>query len=115
MTTAMAAIKQSDGFWWEARRFCDERDLSDDKVEQIAHALRHEAFMTAIQPFLKIKTDMMMIKGPKMTLYPDGRFESVYEWTEEENKVLAQVDELIADAAKRHGLAPQEIDDQPRP
>lgn len=105
---ATMAMTPYDDFWYEARRFCDERDLPDEKVEMIAHALRVEAYRTAIQPFLKIKSDIMLGKIPKMTLHPDGRLESVYEWTEEEKKAFAQVDELIADVAKRHGLSLQE-------
>lgn len=105
---ATMAMKEMDGFWYEARRYCDERDLPPESVEKVAHALRTEAFRTAIQPYLKIKSDLMLCKIPKMTLHPDGRFESVYEWTEEEKKAFAQVDELVADVARRHGLAPQE-------
>lgn len=105
---ATMAMTPHDDFWYEARRYCDERDLPPESVEKVAHALRSEAFRTAIQPFLKIKSDLMRVKIPKMTLHPDGRFESIYEWTEEEKKAFAQVDELVADMAKRHGLAPQE-------
>jgi hypothetical protein len=101
-------MKEMDGFWHEARRYCDERDLPPESVEKVAHALRSEAFRNAIQPFLKIKSDLMRVKVPKVTLHPDGRFESVYEWTDVEKKAFAQVDELVADVAKRHGLAPQE-------
>jgi hypothetical protein len=105
---ATMAMKEMDGFWYEARRYCDERDLPPESVEKVADALRSEAFRTTIQPFLKIKSDLMRFKAPKMTLHPDGRFESVYEWTEEEKKAFAKVDELVADVAKRYGLAPQE-------
>lgn len=107
---ATMAMQEMDSFWYEARRYCDERDLSPATVEKVAHALRYEAFRTAIQPYLKIKSDLMLVKVPKMTLYPDGRFESVYEWTDEEKKAFAQVDDLVADAARRCGLAPQESD-----
>lgn len=105
---ATMAMKEMDGFWYEARRYCDERDLPPESVEKIAHALRVEACRTAIQPFLKIKSDIMLGKVPKMTLHPDGRLESVYEWTEEEKKAFAQVDELIADMVRRYGLSPQQ-------
>lgn len=110
--SATMAMQEMDGFWFEARRYCDECDLPAQSVEKIAHALRSEAFRDAIQPFLKIKADLMRFKVPKMTIYPDGRFESVYEWTEEEKKAFAQVDELIADMVQRYGLAPQESDGQ---
>jgi hypothetical protein len=108
MTTAMAAIEPHDGFWYEARRYCDERDLGPETVEKVANALRCEAYRDAIQPFLKIKSDLMLGKIPKITFHPDGRIESVYDWTEEEKKAFAQVDEMIADVARRHGLSVQE-------
>lgn len=88
-----------------ARALCDERGWDTvEQFEKVQHHLRWSAYQEAIRPFIKLRCDLMRFKIPKMTIHSDGQMETVYEWTEEEKKQQAQLDELIAYEAQRVGL-----------
>lgn len=105
---AMQALRPPDSFWYEARRYCDERELGPESLEQIAHALRFRAYQDAIQPYVSLKMRLFRFKMPRYIRHADGRIETIVEWTEEEQKAMATIDELIAAEARHLGLAPQE-------
>jgi DNA replication initiation complex subunit (GINS family) len=79
-----------------------------DDLARVSHGLRFHAYQEAIRPFVKIRMDLFAVKMPKYIMHADGRMETEYEWTEEEKKMNAQIDELIHAEAVRVGLANQE-------
>lgn len=101
---AMQAISR-DACYYEALRYCDRHEITDrESFARVEHSIRWNAFHEAIQPFIKMKCQLFNFKMPKYILHADGRCETIVEWTEDEKKTLAQIDELIAAEAKRLGL-----------
>ena len=95
---------QRDSFYWEACRICDELGVGPESLPSIERRVRYRAYQEAIRPHIRLKTKMFSLKMPKYLIHADGRSEAVYEWTEEEKKAIAQIDELMAAEARRCGL-----------
>ncbi len=103
--TAIEALTRRDMFYYEAMRFCDEHDRPHEDAELVAAAMRHRAFMEAIQPILKAKSRVVMFDMPKFIMHKDGLVETIPpELTDAQKAILAQYDELIAYSARQHGL-----------
>lgn len=101
---AMDRLARS-GFYHEARRICDERELPPEALPNIEAALRHRAFMGEIQPFLRLKSRVAIGAMPQWVRHADGRIEAVGDGlSDEQRKTLAAIDALIADIARQHGL-----------
>ena len=99
-----------DSFDLKARAICTERGwTSAEDLARVSHGLRFHAYQEAIRPFVKIRADLLTMKMPKYTRHADGRVEIEYEWTEEEKKINAKVDELIHAEAARVGLATDRV------
>jgi hypothetical protein len=105
---AIESISRYDSFSAKARAVCHERGWNTLKdLEKVEHYLRWRAYQEAIQPFVKIRLKLMAFKIPKHIVHSDGRMETAFEWTDEEKKAQAQIDELIAAEARRVGLVRQ--------
>lgn len=108
---AMQAITR-DACYFEALRYCDRHEITDpESFARIEHSIRFRAFEEAIQPFIQMKCGLFNFKMPKRILHTDGRSETIVEWTDDEKKTLAQIDDLIAAEAKRLGL-PDQVGDR---
>ena len=93
---------------WEARRFCDQRDIRDtESYERIFAALRHREFMRCIEPFMKLKTRIYSLRMiDRIVLNQDGSLGEIeYKpFPEETQKSLDELEEDIAAEAKRWGF-----------
>lgn len=91
----------------KARWICDKQGITDeDGYLRTLAAITHEEYMHRIQPLLDMKSRVLMFKLPRYLVHTDGRFEAMpIEYTPEETKFLAQVDELIAGVARELGFA----------
>ena len=58
-------------------------------------AVMHREFISAIQPIIKAKCNLMNKCLPKITVYPDGKVEKEYDFTEDQKRLLANADEAI--------------------
>jgi hypothetical protein len=91
----------------QAIRYCHKHEITDHETfQKVEHAMRHEAFMRAIEPYVKQKAKLHGFRYLKHFTLGKTPAETEYEWSDPEiPKMLAQWDELIADEAKRYGLA----------
>jgi hypothetical protein len=65
-------------------------------------AAAHRDFRRVIEPFVKAKADIYAVYMPAVTIYPDGRIETQYSFSEEHQRYLRQFDEFIDDARARY-------------
>lgn len=91
-----------------AMHYCHKHDITDlETFQRVEHGLRYEAFMRAIEPFQRQKAKLYGFRFLKRITLGKSPMETEYEWLNPEiPKMLAQWDELIADEARRYGLAP---------
>jgi len=108
MTDAMIPPVARDHYYYEALRFCDERDIPHDCAESIAYSMRHRAFMEAVQPYLKVRTDVLGLATrvvTKIIFHKNGRTDTVWpDLSEEQKALLAKMDEIIAYTARQYGV-----------
>jgi hypothetical protein len=57
--------------------------------------MRQRDYIRAIKPYTDMKADIYSRTLPKMIVYPDGRTEHHYNFTEQQKEILKQCDELI--------------------
>jgi|GEM_PF-5433069 len=58
-------------------------------------ARMHREFIQAIQPIIKAKCDLMNKCLPRITVYPSGKVEREYDFTEEQKRLLEDADKYI--------------------
>jgi hypothetical protein len=69
----------------------------------------HQRFIADCEPARRILEVVYAIKLPKRILYPDGRFETEYEFTETEQQALKTADEIVAWATSNYRRAVEVI------
>lgn len=111
MTTAIKARQftpELDRIYTDARWYCDKHRVeSEDGFRQVMGWLAHKAFRDAIEPLLKMKCQITALHIPQYVLHADGKFESIpQEFSPEEQKLWDQLDEMIANEAKRYSPPP---------
>lgn len=90
-----------------ARAICERQGIADyDTMRAIALSIAHQSFMQEIQPFLAIKARPYSYTMPKITLFPDGRSEVVYEFSADAQALFKLCDDQIAKSAKAWGTTP---------
>lgn len=88
-----------------ARRICLERGMTTlADLQLIDTAIRVRRYHDAIEPFIKMKVDMLMVKLPRITLFADGKMETNFDWTPAELETIKELDRCIAYEATRLGL-----------
>ena len=89
-------------YYGRAQRELDEHDRLDDatdkEIEQLAHALRHQDFMRAIEPYQRMRT---CIISPWLMF--QTRPVNPSQYPETVRQALANVDEMIAGVAREFG------------
>lgn len=101
---AINLLPPRDDFYWEARRICYERGIeSEDSLQNTATALRHRAFMGAIQPMLRARASIAALDVRPMTLTADGLIRHG-EMPKEVRKLDEQLNETIILAAQQFGM-----------
>lgn len=109
MTTAIKASQYTpelQQIYFDARRHCDKYGVEDEEgLRQVMGAMAHKAFLSAIEPFLKMKYQITAHHMPRYVLHIDGRVESIpQELSPEEQKLWGQLDELINAERQRYSL-----------
>jgi len=75
---------------------------SKSAVERLV--MREQECKKHIARYTQIKVDMMNISLPEIIVWPDGKVETKYNWTPEQEKTLALVDEAIERIIKSYGF-----------
>ena len=66
---------------------------SDSPVQ--CQVMRHREYIKAIQPYIKIKTDIYNMTIPNMLIHKDGTVEYEHNFTEQQELILNQIDECV--------------------
>lgn len=74
----------------------EKTDVDSVQVERLV--IRQRQFLKAIEPYQKIKVDMYRLAIPTITCKPGGVVEHKYNFTDEQQRTLYQLDELIENA-----------------
>lgn len=90
----------------DARLYCLRHGIDDvEGYQRVLASMTHREFMDRIQALIEAKSRVLMFKLPRYLVHADGRVEALpIDYTPEETKFLAQVDELIAGVARELGL-----------
>lgn len=90
----------------EAMRICHERDIRDpDQCAHVEAAVRHQAFMRAIEPFQKEIAKLYGYRFLKRIILGDSENTTEYEWVRPEvPKMIEQWQEMIQIEAKKYGF-----------
>jgi hypothetical protein len=93
-------------YYWRAQRELDEHDRLDDAtdkdIEQLAHALRHQEFICAIEPYQRQRAHiisswaMLQTRPLDLSQLPKPLRRAVADW-----------DEMIAGVARQFGYRPE--------
>lgn len=76
--------------------------MTREQYEIRKAAERREAFLMAVQPFVRYRADIECMCMPKTTIYADGRIDREYPtWAIE---AFAKIDELIAQVASSFNM-----------
>lgn len=89
----------------EAMRICHEQEITDPaQCQQVEYAVRHKAYMRAIEPFQKEIAKLYGYRMLKRIVLGDSEATTEYEWIiPGVPKMIAVWEELIADEAKKYG------------
>lgn len=88
---------------FDALRHCDEHGIDDvDGLRRVMGALTQKAFLTAIEPYIKVKADVLALCPTPVTP----------QLSPEMQKTMDLADELIANEARRYGV---NLDAAPNP
>lgn len=100
---AMQAIHR-DAYMIEAEAYCREHipGATREDALRLADCLRHRAYLEAIQPLVKAKTDMYACKVPKVIIDQEtGHISTEYEFSALEQAALDDCDRLIKQMAEQ--------------
>jgi hypothetical protein len=91
----------------EARRICDREGItSEDDFRNVLCSLTRNAYLSEIEPIMRIKTRFFSCRLPTMTMHSDGKIEIRYDLTDVEKKTLAGIEEMITDISRKYTLSP---------
>lgn len=63
-------------------------------------------YLEAIKPYQQIRYELYSMMLPTTTMYPDGRIEHDYHFTEHQQETLRLAEEMIESIKQRMGLMP---------
>ncbi len=70
----------------------------------LARRVRH--YLEAIEPYQKMRYELYSMTLPTTTIYPDGRIEHDYNFTDQQKETLRLADEAMEMIKQRMGLVP---------